>query len=622
MGLLTNQLLRFGALPALLAAFASGSTSIRLPLEIAGDAGAVASVAVELPEGTVPVALWMRVHGVSFPAMASVRVNDGDWRPLTNETVAVSQPARSYGGIGGAFASFEITLPLNSRANHPGTNTIQFRFNGTNGVASGFRVLVFNFLDSAGKPLLAPETFAQEDPSLWEAPIPGDEAARAGMKLWSSAPLKANGLEGAAPIRAHCSDCHTRDGRDLKYFNFSNASIVARARFHGLTDQEGKQIASYIRGLALPNPGRPWNPPYQPGPGIDARPVAEWAAGAGLEMVLRRDEDTLPYLFGGQPMEQAFRPDARIRLREIPIAMQLPDWNHWLPRVHPLDFRGELFERSGFGKWRYNGPASFDQWMESRARFVSALGRKWTPELAEGVYSAQLWQLVKTWEAMQENQLETARRWSNAIPAATAPSAAGIPGGRNGMGGSTLLNEYFSSAWYELQSILGEPDQHRSAPLYRLSGFLSLREASGIREPARLLTQAIQSFERADPSHGPGHYDDGWTPERNIDPRLLVDPQWGDIFRDLPPETRRAIAEALLTAWLDKNEQYPLVSYFQLGRTAQSYPPKDKALRSVTGGRAWDTVAAFRELGVRPALLRRLEAWGAAWTELAARFQY
>src|SRR5205807_7877060 len=113
----------------------------------------------------------------------------------------------------------------------------------------------------------------------------------------STALLKASSLPGASALRARCSDCHAHDGRDLKYFGFSNASIVARSRFHGLSDLEGRQIASYIRTLPVPSPGRPWNPPYQPGPGLDAQPAATWAAGAGLSWALESDTATLPYIF-------------------------------------------------------------------------------------------------------------------------------------------------------------------------------------------------------------------------------------------------------------------------------------------------------------------------------------
>ena len=29
--------------------------------------------------------------------------------------------------------------------------------------------------------------------------------------------------------------------------------------------------------------------------------------------------------------------------REIPVAIQFPDWNEWLPRVHPKDAWGTTF---------------------------------------------------------------------------------------------------------------------------------------------------------------------------------------------------------------------------------------------------------------------------------------
>ena len=104
-----------------------------------------------------------------------------------------------------------------------------------------------------------------------------------GERLWRSAPLRASSLTGAPAIRAHCGDCHAQDGKDLKYFNYSNLSIVVRSQFHGLSQRQGKEIASYIRSLDLPHPGRPWNPPYQPGPGMQTRAGAELAAGAGLD---------------------------------------------------------------------------------------------------------------------------------------------------------------------------------------------------------------------------------------------------------------------------------------------------------------------------------------------------
>lgn len=200
---------------------------------------------------------------------------------LNNTTVTVLQPGRSYGGIGAAFATLKMNVPMTPGLVVQGLNRIEFRFNRTNGVVSGFRVLAFNLLNANGERLLPPEVFSQDDPERWVAPLGGQKEIAEGERLWRSAPLRASSLNVAPTIRAHCGDCHARDGQDLKYFNYSNLSIVARSQFHGLSEREGKQIASYIRSLEMPHPGRPWNPPYQPGPGMQMRVAAELAAGAG-----------------------------------------------------------------------------------------------------------------------------------------------------------------------------------------------------------------------------------------------------------------------------------------------------------------------------------------------------
>jgi hypothetical protein len=172
--------------------------------------------------------------------------------------------------------------------------------------------------------------------------LPDEASIRAGRDLWHNATLTASSLPTSPKIKAHCADCHAEDGRDLKYFNFSNYSIVTASVVHGLSTEQGEQIASYIRSLPFPNPGRPWNPPYQPRPGLDEQAITSWAAGAGLRWVLERDIDGLPYLFGqsGVPAERSvsipageaggigelagkikpstFRPDGNLSPREIP----------------------------------------------------------------------------------------------------------------------------------------------------------------------------------------------------------------------------------------------------------------------------------------------------------------
>jgi cytochrome c553 len=608
-----------------------------LPVEVAGEAGTVASVTVHIPPGlgSQARALWMQIHGLEYADMASVRINQGSWLALNNQTVAVAEPGRSYGGIGGGFATLKMTLPLAPGGVVEGSNTIQFRFNRSDGVVSGFRVLAFNFLTADGRVILPPGAFVEEDPNAWAPPLNDAQNISAGRNLWERAQLTANGLPQAPPIHAHCADCHARDGRDLKYFNFSNVSIVARSRFHGLSDLAGRQIASYIRSLPFPKPGRPWNPPYQPGPGLDTQPIASWPAGAGLKWVLDNDADALPFL----ATPAAFRPDSDLNPREVPIAFQLPDWNHWLPRVHPLDFREASFKSSAFSQLyeSCDSPqtaAFFDKWTKSRATFLTphlAPGsKKWTPDLAEAFYSAELWQLVKTWELVQRFNLESAgpepRFWPNTVPAATAPAEAGIPDGPSGMGRSALTNEYFNNAWYELQVLLngGNHRHHGRLPidwLYFAGHMLDLQRLSETPEPGRLLVAVVKAMQSTDPAIGPDNYAEGWRPERNPDPRILVAKEWAPVFRNLPRDVKRALAESLLSAWLDKTFEYPPASYFALGAKPATYALPEN-LREISGGKVWEAAPQFEAAGVSPALIARLNAWGKSWTALAELFHY
>ncbi|HVH73115.1 MAG TPA: hypothetical protein VNB49_18670, partial [Candidatus Dormibacteraeota bacterium] len=404
--------------------------------------------------------LWLQIHGQQYADQASVQVNTNAWVPLNNKSVTISEPGKSFGGIGGGFATLSMTFPLPDGAVIGGTNTIQFRFNQTDGFVSGYRVLAWNLLTIEGRKILPPEVFAEDTPDTWTPPLSTAAAIQAGRELWQTASLVSSSLRNSPRIQAHCADCHAQDGRDLKYFNFSNGSIIARSGFHGLSTLEGEQIASYIRSLPFPNPGRPWNPPYQPGPRLDDQPISSWAAGAGLAWVLDQDTEALPYLLttdsgrskiltnppGNPPnlrelagliTPKLFRPDGNLNPREIPIALQLPDWSHWLPRVHPKDAWGSAFTHSELGALygRENSPASegkigakptlrsliattqttdldlrpvvaaFDRWSKARQVFLKRMvdtEKLWSPTLTDKVYSTQLWQLVKTWEMMQE----------------------------------------------------------------------------------------------------------------------------------------------------------------------------------------------------------------------------
>jgi hypothetical protein len=622
-----------------------------LPVEIMGPEGTVAAVTIELPLAAARQvsSLWLQVHGLEYPDLASVRVNDGTWVSLNNATATVMQPGRNYGGIGGGFATLAMTVPVTPRSLVEGANRIEFRFNRTDGVVSGFRVLAFNFLKPDGERVLPPEAFVEEDPKAWVPPMTGQNEIAEGERLWRSAALRSSSLTGAPAIRAHCGDCHAQDGRDLKYFNYSNRSIVARSQFHGLSEREGNQIASYIRSLDAPNPGRPWNPPYQPGPGMQTRSAAELAAGAGLDWVLDEDSKTLRILFdwhdGSAVPARVFAPDGDLKVREIPIALQMPDWNHWLPQVHPLDAWGDRFTASEFGRMYAalnagtkeespgNAAAFFTKWLKARYRFLvpPRMGdsARWSPELARSLYSTLLWQLVKTWEISHRYGLEEAGGpvvWSNVVAAETAPAAANIPNTANGVAGSGLTNEYFNNAWYELQMLLNDGGhQHRGRGpvdwVYVAGHERELERRSGVPEPGRVLVTAIAAMQSTGQTIGPQDIARGWRPDQTIDPRMMVAPEWSETFAGLPADERRGIAQAWLSSWLEKCTSYPVVTYFRLSQLPGSYEPP-KELRAISGGKVWESASGFRAVGVDAKLVDRLELWGSQYMAMSSLFQY
>jgi hypothetical protein len=678
-------------------AISSGSADtttdrVLLPVEVVGTDGTTASKTVALQAGQAESvrSLWLQIHGLRYPDQASIQVNRSTWIPLNNDTVSIAEPGRSFGGIGG-FATLAMTLSLPSGTVVDGTNTVRFRFNHSDGLASGYRVLAWNFLTNEGNKVLLRADFVEDAPETWTSPLPDAASIHAGQELWLTASLVASSLPDSPRIRARCADCHAHDGRDLKYFNFSNASIIARSRFHGLTTLQGEQIASYIRSLPLPNPGRPWNPPYQPGPGLDEQPISNWAAGAGLAWLLDQDTEALPYLLNehgkglgaaashhapaprqlaGEITPNMFRPDGNLNPREIPIALQLPDWSQWLPRIHPKDAWGPAFAKSEFAAMYYGRTESksgakakpslrklltapqapdsnmrsavpaFAHWSQARSAFLEHFVKRktvWSAELSNKVYSTQLWQLMKTWEITQEFGLEglgrdlfgagaESRTWCNTIPADTAPSAAHIPNGPAGIGGSALTNEYLSGAWYELQIVLNSGShQHRDRTpidwVYLIGQFRDLYRQSHKPEPVRLLVAVTKALQSTDPHLGPDNYSQGWRPDQNIDPRILISPNWAPIFKPFALEVRRALAESLLAAWMDKTLQYPITEYLPLVSLQHDYTPRYRD-RDISGGKVWEAAEQFRANGVSDDLVERLQNWGLVYTDRAARLQY
>jgi hypothetical protein len=518
---------------------------VTLPLEVIGPDGTVESITVHASDVSSVDRLYLQAYSIGYPSYegydvhkASIRLNDGAWVDVTDDVADCYFPESEWECIDGPYHTVRFEIPISELgALRDGANTLAFRFNWAapsnsptshGDVSTGYRILDVQLRTSAGADAIDGTELVWDDPASWTAPAGYDTPAaiEAGQALWHRRDHLVEGWVGP-DIRASCADCHADDGRDLAYFAFSNHSIVQRSRYHGLSEEQGAQIAAYIRSYTLRDPdtgdaydppGRPWAPPYQPGPTArgtrdegaprdTGRPFSEvsgqlWAAGAGVDWSLDRDADMWPYLQGpdGRFTYEDVAADATLNMRELPINLLMPDWNEWLPRFHPLDLFGADFENgSGRGDpwgvytdedphwtfhafescWDANGgdpsrcgsqyfQAVKALWADTEA-FRERVRRSFDErapyrDLPYGLLTSSVvkWQAVKQWELVHTYDLEDeGRHWRAEVePLTWIADARQVFDIAPHISGRYVGPEdghhdlYLDNAWYQLQAIM------------------------------------------------------------------------------------------------------------------------------------------------------------------------
>ncbi len=629
------------------------SSNITLPIEVMGANGTTNSATFNISSSSASLlggtqTLSLQIHGLKYQTEASVQVNNSGWIQINNSTVTLQGLANTYGGIGGGFHTLSMIMSLPAGTVTTGNNTITFQFNRTDGVTSGYRVLAFNVIGSDGVTQLVPSsTFVWDNPNNWAPPSTAASDIAAGQTLYTSAALTVpNASGGSRSIQAHCSDCHSADGRDLKYFNYSNSSILVRSQFHGLTAQQGNQIASYIRSLNVPNPGRPWNPPYQPGPGLDSLPVADWAAGAGINAVLGSDADMQPYIMPSGSAS-TWAASAYLNPRELPIPFQLPDWNTWLPAVHPLDAFGASFTNSGMPSGYttlksmlqpnsttayQNALPYFDAWFNSEQDFLVPLetNADWdVNNLRMTVYSVAQWVMVKQWEMVQEFGLEAMpqvpfgskanpRGWYGSQAFDVSPIMLHIPTGTGFANGTEAAHEYLAYIWYHTQLLLndGQGAQTDHTPIdygYVVGAVkdLSLNTGSSPAAWTQMIWLIKSLQEETQKGYGPQYgMLQGFEPSA-IEPVTLVHGGWSTDWWATPPATQVMMATAFLQAWLAQVSSYTPAEYYKGGFASATQNPANDDYISTFGGEVWYMLPRLRFIGVSPSLTYQISAWAA-----------
>jgi hypothetical protein len=626
--------------------------TITMPIEVVGANGTTVPVNFGIPTGASvagPLTLSMQVNNLTYQTEMSIELNQGPWIPISTPGVTLlDHYAVQFGGIGGGFSTLNVALPLAPGSVTAGSNQIRFRFNSTDGVASGFRVLAFNIANSTGN-LIPASVFIQDNPAYWTPPLNNPADIAAGLAAFQAENTLKTQMAGPTPnIKAACADCHAQDGRDLKYFNYSNNSIVARAMFHGLSQQQGLQIASYIRSLTTPSPGRVWNPPYQPGPGLDAGPVQNWSAGAGLSAVLAADTIELASL---QAAPAQLAHEGYLNQRETQIFLQLKDWNHWLPTVWP----GDAFPAANFSYFQ-NGylalrntliPNNAAVYAKARPNLIFLslpLSQKmfetitpgglapnqdqssplWqNPLLAQEIYSFGLWGMVKTWDlnqtfgleamasaAFNANPVEVAipantgyRAWFSNQAFFTSPNFLGIPHGNPGLDNGTVgAFVYDSFVWYQLQLILndGNGTAQGTWPIDRgyvmafLYNSLTWQGGTAITGDAGLMLEWLAKvLQSGDVNDAQPLFTVFWPAPKSS-------------YADLTTAQRTAFITNWTTNWFNYMKTLTPAQVFSATGATATYNPA--YLGSFTGDLA-NVLPALQYYGVPSALLMQITTW-------------
>ncbi len=458
-------------------------------LEVTGPVGTTVSTGLVVPSSASN--LWLRTHGIVDPGMASLQVNSGPWIPLSNGNCTIEGLGAKLNGIGGPMDTLCFTVP--GAVLVPGVrNTFTFRFNGSTGTETAFRILDLNFRNAQGQLVLNMSEPVQpyvsvipsvRSPSFSQATVDAQKVL--GQQLWTGGTLRSSW--SGPGIRAKCADCHTTDGRDLKYFNYSSRTIQERAKFHGIDAAGATAIAVYVESHGTARLGSPWNPPYQPAAGLDSLPIANWAAGGGIAAVTTNETATFNALFGGGA--PSFNFAATINTRQLPIHVPLPDWNTWLPQVHPLDYWGDSFlpvdsafkilrstPKEHFQVAQANAWATYLGWAASHLVPMNG-DTEDSAAFQNARYSLAKWRLVRMWDALQTLALEDSGKYMFPWPesaARTWPGSAGTafqaapqlsmtrqaPGSLRDSTAKTFAVR--SLQWYWLQLVLNDSNHRRN----------------------------------------------------------------------------------------------------------------------------------------------------------------
>jgi hypothetical protein len=371
---------------------------------------------------------------------------------------------------------------------------------------------------------------------------------------------------------------------------------------------------------------------------MDSRSVSDWSAGAGLSGVLDLDPDSLPYLMpGGSTASLA--PSANLNQREIPIELQLRDWNHWLPTVYPLDAFGSHFSNSGllsgYSRVRSelvpNDPTNYAQyytdisaWYQTSSNLYASVlqpetSSAWSnPVYDREIYSVAQWLMVKLWEINHEYGLEgmpqaafgpqaESRAWFTNQAFFTSPQMLRIPQNNSpGIGnGSPLAFTYDAFIWYQLQLILNDGNGLAQGTWPIDWGYAT----SYIRNNLTWDSAAMQ------PRIGTAGLFIEWAAKQSqagdpdVNPYALIDfPTQVSTWSEITTTQKLQIFNTFLQDWLTEYQPLTPKQFFTWNGAPKAFSPLNPG--TFSGDLAY-ALPQLRYAGADPTLLDQIATWGA-----------
>jgi hypothetical protein len=131
--------------------------------------------------------------------------------------------------------------------------------------------------------------------------------------------------------------------------------------------------------------------------------------------------------------------------------------------------------------------------------------------------------------------------------------------------------------------------------------------------------EQVESITDPDP-FGPGNKKSGWVSFKSL---IVPGAEIGDLCEPLGNSKAQFLDPTVTLNGkpYELQGEYPISEHLPFGLLGHAYLPA-RTYGDISGGKVWDSAEQFRHAGVSDDLVERLQEWGIAYNDRAARLQY